>query len=105
MHNPRATVDCDSALIIEAGQGDDQAFAALINRYRSLAFGTVWTALQDFDDAEDAAQECFVRAFRHLNGLNDPEKFSSWIYSIARNVAIKWLRKRKIEIVNGTQAM
>lgn len=90
-------MDTDTALVTEAQKGEDLAFAALINRYRRLVFGTTWALLQDFDDAEDAAQEAFVRAYRCLNELEDPCRFASWINSIARNVARKSLRKRKIE--------
>lgn len=87
----------DAALVQAALEGCDQAFASLIDRYRQVVFGTVWSLLQDFDDAEDAAQEAFVLAYRHLNDLKSPEKFSSWIYSIATNVGRKWLGKRRLE--------
>ncbi len=90
-------MDTDTALVAEAKKGNDPAFAALINRYRRLVFATAWALLQDFDEAEDAAQESFVRAYRCLNELEDPCKFAAWINSIARNVARKALRKRKIE--------
>ena len=73
----------DAFLIEEARKGNEHAFAILIDRYRSLAFGTAWVALQDYDDTEDATQESFVRAYRHLDDLKDPARFSAWIYSIA----------------------
>ena len=87
----------DAALVQAALEGCDQAFTALIDRYRQVVFGTVWSLLQDFDDAEDAAQEAFILAYRHLNDLKSPGKFSSWIYSIATNVGRKWLGKRRLE--------
>jgi len=87
----------DSTLVGEARKGNEQAFAVLIDRHRSLVFGTTWAALQDYDDTEDATQESFVLAYRHLDDLKNPAKFSSWIYSIALNVARKWLGKRVLE--------
>lgn len=61
--------------LIQAAQtGDDQAFATLINQHRALVCGTLWSILQDFDDAEDATQETFVLAYRNLNTLKDPTR-------------------------------
>ena len=54
------------------------------------------SVLKDQDDAEDATQESFVVVYRHLADLEDPQKFPSWLYSIALNVVRKWLRKRKL---------
>ncbi|GEM_PF-417947 len=84
----------DALLVQAALEGRDEAFAVLIDRYRPAIFGTAWSALQDFDDAEDATQEAFVLAYRHLNGLKDPARFAPWACSIASNVARKWLGKR-----------
>lgn len=84
--------------LIQAAQtGDDQAFATLINQHRTLVRGTLWSILQDFDDAEDATQETFVLAYRNLSTLKDPQKFSPWLYTIARNVANKTLRKKQLQ--------
>ena len=97
MDNPAPTTCNDPALVREARKGNDQAFAVLINRYRSFIFGTAWAALQDYDDAEDVAQESFVLAYRRLSDLKEPGKFPSWLHSIAMNVARKWLGKRVLE--------
>ena len=86
----------EAALVRAAREGCDETFSILIDRYRRVVFGTVWSALQDFDDAEDATQEAFVLAFRHLSDLKDPTRFSSWIYSIAKSVVHKWLGKRAL---------
>jgi RNA polymerase sigma-70 factor (ECF subfamily) len=86
----------DAPLVQAALEGRDEAFAVLIDRYRPAIFGTAWSALQDFDDAEDATQETFVLAYRHLKDLKDPARFAPWACSIASNVARKWLGKRAL---------
>ncbi|MCY3766554.1 MAG: sigma-70 family RNA polymerase sigma factor [Gemmatimonadetes bacterium] len=87
----------DINLINQARRGTESAFTALVNRNRSLVFGTICAVLKNADDTADAAQETFILAFRHLDQLEDSERFSSWLHSIARNVALKWLRKRTLE--------
>jgi RNA polymerase sigma-70 factor (ECF subfamily) len=49
----------------------------------------------DFQTAEDLAQETMLKAFAHLGRLADPERFSTWIYSIARHACLDWLRTRR----------
>lgn len=87
----------DEVLVHRARQGCEDAFAALIGRHRRLVFGVVWAMLQDFDDAEDAAQETFVLAYRHLGELRDPARFQAWVCALARNTGYKWLGKRAID--------
>ena len=87
----------DRALVDKACSGDESAFADLINQHRSLVFGIIWAVLQNADDTEDATQETFILAYRNLNQLDDVGKFSSWLCTIARNVALKWVRKRTLE--------
>ena len=77
----------DKTLVDKACGGDERAFADLINQHRSLVFGAIWAVLRDADDTEDATQETFILAYRNLNQLDDVGKFSSWLYTIARNVA------------------
>lgn len=87
----------DAILVQRAVQGCEEAFAALIGRHRRLVFGVAWSLLQDPDDAEDAAQETWVLAYRHLPELRDPAHFAAWICALARNTGYKWLGKRAIE--------
>lgn len=87
----------DAILVRRAVQGCEDAFAALIGRHRWLVFGLVWSLLQDRDDAEDAAQETWVLAYRHLPELRAPSRFAAWLCALARNTGYKWLGKRAIE--------
>ena len=77
----------DKTLVDKACSGDESAFATLINQHRSLVFGIIWAVLRDADDTEDATQETFILAYRNLSQLDDVGKFSSWLCTIARNVA------------------
>jgi len=97
MNGPPLPSWCDADLVRAAREGQSRAFAALIERYRQVVLGTVWAALQDFDDAEDATQETFTLAYRHLGDLKDAAKFSSWVSSISANVVRKWLGKRALD--------
>jgi RNA polymerase sigma-70 factor (ECF subfamily) len=87
----------DATLVRRAMAGCEESFAALIMRHRRLVFGVVWSLLQDFDDAEDAAQETWVLAYRHLSELRDPGRFPAWLCALARNTGYKWLGRRAIE--------
>ncbi len=87
----------DAALVGSALEGETRAFAVLVERYRRLVLGTIWAELQDFDDAEDATQETFILAYRHLGELRDPARFASWLLAIATNVVHKWLGKRMLD--------
>ncbi len=87
----------DASLVRAARDGNDDAFADLIGRYRETISRTICSSLGAGADAEDATQETFVLAYRHLGDLNSPERFSSWVRSIARNTARKWLGKRALE--------
>lgn len=84
-------------LIQQANAGNDQAFATLINLHKARVFRVVQSVLTDFDDVDDAAQETFVTAYRHLCALQDPHKFPQWLSAIARNVAYKTARKRVLQ--------
>ena len=87
----------DEALVKLAQAQNDDAFAALIVRYRTSVFGRVRAKLHDYDDAEDATQEAFVLAYRHLGELRAADRFGGWLHSIAERVALKYLRKRRLQ--------
>jgi RNA polymerase sigma-70 factor (ECF subfamily) len=68
-----------------------------VDKYWASVVGTVLPLLGDPDDVEDAAQEAFIRAYRCLDDLKDPDKFPAWLHTIARNAARKMLRQRRLE--------
>lgn len=75
---------------------EPDAFGALIEKYESklLRYLTAFTNL-DRESAEDILQETFIKTYRNLNGFNQTMTFSSWIYRIARNEALNYIKKHK----------
>lgn len=74
--------------------GDDSAFAELVRRYDRRLQSFVHRTVGDRERAEDLVQETFVRVYRHLHRFDQARKFSTWIYTIAGNLAKNELRNR-----------
>lgn len=72
----------------------NQAFDLLVERFREAALCWAYKALGDSDQAEDAAQEAFLSAYRHLGQLRDPEAFPSWLQRIVRTQANRQRRRK-----------
>lgn len=87
----------DQELVASCKQGSQDAFGRLVDKYWASVVGTVLPLLSDPDDVEDAAQEAFIRAYRCLDDLKDPDKLPAWLHTIARNAARKMLRQRRLE--------
>jgi RNA polymerase sigma factor (sigma-70 family) len=91
------------ALVIAAQAGDRAAYAALIARYRETVFAYAFARLRDREEAEDVAQETFVRAYLGLGRLRRPETWEAWMVRIARNrlkevpnrLLARWAASRK----------
>ena len=79
-------------LIARARRGDPEAFRLLFERYSRPVISFVYDMVGDRALAEDLTQETFVRAHRHLAALREESKFSTWLFSIAKNVAREHLR-------------
>lgn len=75
--------------------GEQQLYAELVNRYKSYAFTIALKILEVRPEAEEAAQDAFIKAFHALGSFNREAKFSTWLYRIAFNTAISYKRKRK----------
>ena len=82
----------DEALLAGLGSGDPEAAATFVNRFQNRVFGMTLSILRDRQAAEEAAQEAFVRAWRHASTY-DPRKgtVAAWLLMIARNVSINML--------------
>jgi RNA polymerase sigma-70 factor (ECF subfamily) len=85
----------DHALIQATKQGDDSAFAEIIDRYRNPIVNYLYRFLNDYEEAIDLAQETFVRVYFAIDRYHTGFAFSTYIYRIATNLAISELRKRK----------
>jgi RNA polymerase sigma-70 factor, ECF subfamily len=74
--------------------GDARAFTELVLRYQARLLNFVYRTIGDRERAEDLVQEVFVRVYRHLHRFDQSKKFSTWIYTIASNLAKNELRNR-----------
>ena len=89
----------ESLLIARAGAGDQGAFRELVERYQGAVYNLAYRMLGDPDEAEDAAQEIFVRVYRQLARYDTERKFSTWVLAIATNYCIDQLRRRRVQLV------
>lgn len=89
----------ESVLITRAREGDQDAFRQLVERYQGAVYNLAYRMLGDPGDAEDAAQEIFVRIYRQLGRYDPARKFSTWTLAIATNYCIDQLRRRRMQLV------
>lgn len=87
--------DTDQQLISKTLQGDTSAFGELVVRYQDFIYTIVVRMVKVREEAEEIAQDTFVKAFERLNSFEGKSKFSSWLYSIAYRTALDSLRKHK----------
>ena len=90
--------DTDEALVKRAGRGDKNAAAALVERHTEKIYAACFRMLGSKAAAEDAAQETFLRLWRHAARWRPQgAKFETWLYRVAMNICLDQLRKRKRE--------
>lgn len=89
------TNDPDIPKIDRIVAGDRQAYAELVDKHKSYAYTIAYKILQNRPEAEEAAQDSFVKAFNNLAGFNRQSKFSTWLYRIVFNTAITYKRKNR----------
>ncbi|TYP76795.1 sigma-70 family RNA polymerase sigma factor [Paenibacillus methanolicus] len=89
----------DSELVAKVRNGDIDAFSELIGKYANAVYGVAYSKVGDFHTAQDVAQEVFVKIFRKLEHLKEPEKLRSWIYSVTARECMDWFRSNKYEAV------
>jgi len=88
----------DEYLIEKTLEGDINAFGILVNRYRGLVHGLTFHIVSNFQDAEDIAQEAFIKAYESLSTLKDKAKFGNWLRVITLNLCKMWLRRSSLEL-------
>ena len=81
--------------IEKARNGDRGAFGKLVRRYQRRVYMTAYRMMGNHDDANDVAQEAFIRAFRGMGGFNARSDFFTWLYRIVVNVSLNHLRKAR----------
>jgi RNA polymerase sigma-70 factor (ECF subfamily) len=90
-----ATVEREKELIARIIAGETDLFHELIRPYERMVYLAILTMVRNQQEAEDAAQEVMINAFRHLKGFRGDAKFSTWLVTIAMNEARQRLRKAK----------
>jgi RNA polymerase sigma-70 factor (ECF subfamily) len=92
--SPRVAVD-QRELVERAGRGDHDAFAQIVGASIAQLGAVAHHILRDPDLARDAVQEAYVRAWRDLPGLRDPDRLEAWLHRLTINACIDVLRRRK----------
>jgi len=85
----------DAQLIRRCLKGDEKAYEKLLEKYRGPVFSICFRMVRNRDDAEDLAQDVFIKIFNILDRYNPSFPFSSWLYRITSNLCIDFLRKNK----------
>lgn len=86
----------DAVLVQRTMMGDQQAFGELVQRYERDVFNLTYRMLNERGEAEDAAQEAFLRAYAHIERYDQARSFKTWLLSIASNHCIDRLRRRRL---------
>src|SRR5919106_1376421 len=84
----------DSGVVTAFLGGEERAFSELVDRYQTRLLNFIYRTIGDRDRAEDLVQEVFIRVYRHLHRFDRSKKFSTWVYTIASNLAKNELRNR-----------
>ena len=93
--NKKMNTITDQHCIERTLQGETQAFGTLVERYQDFVFTIVYRMVKVREEAEEVAQDSFVKAFESLSSFRGEAKFSSWLYSIAYRKALDSIRKNK----------
>ena len=87
----------ETTLVAEAQSGDANAFAALMSQYKSHVYHLALNITRNPQDAEDALQDAFLKAYAHLGEFRGDSRFSTWLVRIATNEALTKMRQRSSE--------
>jgi RNA polymerase sigma-70 factor (ECF subfamily) len=98
--SPKETKDEEDLLISQALNGNQKAYASLVSRHRSAIFHIIFKIVKDKEAANDLVQETFMKAFSSLATYRSEYRFSTWLYKIAANSSIDFLRKRRIHVLS-----
>ena len=85
----------DTTLVRRTLSGDQEAFSSLVEKYKDPVFNVAYRMLGNPTEAEDVAQEAFVRAYTQLHTYKETHRFSTWLLSIASHLSIDQLRRRR----------
>ncbi|MHC4676563.1 MAG: RNA polymerase sigma factor [Planctomycetota bacterium] len=82
----------DAELVLNTLKGDKEAYGELVTRYQGQVYGLAHSIVDNWADAQDIAQETFIRAYSNLPQLRDPARFAAWLRRITFSVTMNWLK-------------
>jgi RNA polymerase sigma-70 factor (ECF subfamily) len=88
----------DTEIISLVLKGDQNAYAVLVERYKNFVFTIVLRYIKSREDAEEVAQDIFIKAYRSLANFKGTAKFSTWLYTITTTTCITFLRKKRLDV-------
>lgn len=86
----------DLAIIQQVLSGDSTSYAMLVKRHQRFVFTLALRFSKNREDAEEIAQDCFVKAYKALGTFKQSSKFSTWLYTITYTTAMTFLRKKRV---------
>jgi len=86
----------DSDLVIIVREKDPERYGEIIERYQTKLFVYLYRLIGDREEAEDILQDVFIKTYRNLNSFDISRKFSSWIYRIAHNEAVNYIKRKSL---------
>src|SRR6266498_1807442 len=93
-----STGPSDSEIISQVLAGEHNAYALLVERYKSYVFTLTLRFTKSREDAEEVSQDIFVKAYRYLADFKGTAKFSTWLYTIVNTTSITFLRKKRLDV-------
>ncbi len=90
----------DQHLVQRCRDGDDDAFGVLVERHQDRLFHSLNPLLRSREDAQDVAQAAFIQAYQKLDGFRGEAAFYTWLYRIAINLALSFLRRQRQQTVS-----
>lgn len=98
--NINMTTNDDTILINAINNGDTKAYAQLVDRYKDLVYTLALRMLKHREEAEEVAQDTFIKVFKSLHKFKGDSKFSTWIYKVAYNTCLDTIKKNKKHLNN-----
>jgi RNA polymerase sigma factor (sigma-70 family) len=87
----------DQELIADVLNGNPKAYAMLVKNHQRFVFTLALRFTKNREDAEEVAQDCFIKAYKSLGTFKQSSKFSTWLYTITYTTAMSFLRKRQVD--------
>lgn len=88
----------DNEIISQVLAGDQAAYGQLVTRYQNYVFTLALRMVKSREDAEEVAQDAFIKAYKYLADFKGASKFTTWLYTIVNNTGISFLRKKKLTV-------